>query len=369
MDGENYYEREVVHSQYPRYPISNLIDTVTPPAKIPKSAFKPAGLYPIIDQSQSDIAGYTNDAEALVFSDQPLVIFGDHTCATKLVDVPFAQGADGIKILRTNEDLDPWFLYHILRNKPLENNGYRRHFTLLKKYEIPLPPLEVQRELVTEIEGYQRVINGCRAVADNWRPRIAVDPKWDLVELGKFATVQAGNSAPQGNEYFEDGQYPFIRTADVGAIHRSAAFRGTRDQVNDKAVAEKRLRLFPAGTILFPKSGASTFLNHRVVMAEPAYVASHLAGIICDAAQAEPAFVYYQLCQVDARTLTADQSYPSLRASAIASIPIALPSLPIQQAIVAELDAEGAAVAAARDLALRMSGRIAGAVGRVWGAG
>ena len=172
------------------------------------------------------------------------------------------------------------------------------------------------------------MIDGCQVVADNWLPRIAIDPEWELVELGQIATVQAGNSAPQGNEYFADGQYPFIRTADVGAIHRSTVFHGTRDKVNDKAVVEKRLRLFPAGTILFPKSGASTFLNHRVVMAEPAYVASHLAGIICDATQAEPTFVYYQLCQVDARTLTADQNYPSLRASAIASISIALPPLP-----------------------------------------
>ena len=233
--------------------------------------------------------------------------------------------------------------------------------------EIPLPPLEVQQELVAEIEGYQRVIDGCRAVVDNWRPRIEVDPEWETVAIGKIATVQAGNSAPQGNEYFEGGQFPFIRTADVGAVHRSAHFRGTRDKVNDKAVSEKRLRLFPQGTILFPKSGASTFLNHRVVMAEAGYVASHLTGIICDPAQADPIFVYHQLCQVDARNLTADQNYPSLRAKAIADITIALPPIPVQQAIVAELEAEAAAVEQARGLAERMACRIAAAVGRVWG--
>ena len=367
LNGENYYEREVVHSSYPRYPLGSLIGTVTPPAKIPKSAFKPAGLYPIIDQSQKEIAGYTNDAETLIFPEQPLVIFGDHTCVVKLADVPFVQGADGIKIISTRENLDPGYLYHTLRNKPLESDGYRRHFTLLKKYEIPLPPLDVQRELVAEIKGYQRVIDGCRAVVDNWRPRIAVDPGWEMVAIGKIATVQAGNSAPQGNEYFEGGQFPFIRTADVGAVHRSAHFRGTRDKVNDKAVSEKRLRLFPQGTILFPKSGASTFLNHRVVMAEAGYVASHLTGIICDSAQADPIFVYHQLCQVDARNLTADQNYPSLRARAIADITIALPPIPVQQAIVAELEAEAAAVEQARGLAERMAGRIAAAVGRVWG--
>ena len=49
--------------------------------------------------------------------------------------------------------------------------------------EIPLPPLEVQREIVAEIEGYQRVIDGARAVIDNYRPHIPVDPEWDVLTL------------------------------------------------------------------------------------------------------------------------------------------------------------------------------------------
>ena len=50
---------------------------------------------------------------------------------------------------------------------------------------IPLPPLEVQQEIVAEIEGYQRVIDGARAVVENYRPRIAVDPEWPMVNLGE----------------------------------------------------------------------------------------------------------------------------------------------------------------------------------------
>ena len=42
----------------------------------------------------------------------------------------------------------------------------------LSGFEIPLPPLEAQREIVAEIEGYQKVIDGARAVIDNYRPHI-----------------------------------------------------------------------------------------------------------------------------------------------------------------------------------------------------
>ena len=49
--------------------------------------------------------------------------------------------------------------------------------------EIPLPPLEVQKEIVAEIEGYQKVIDGARAVLDHYRPHIPIHPDWPMVEL------------------------------------------------------------------------------------------------------------------------------------------------------------------------------------------
>ena len=44
------------------------------------------------------------------------------------------------------------------------------------RVKVPLPPLEVQKEIVAEIEGYQKVINGARAVLDNYRPHIPIHP-------------------------------------------------------------------------------------------------------------------------------------------------------------------------------------------------
>jgi restriction endonuclease S subunit len=52
--------------------------------------------------------------------------------------------------------------------------GVTRSF--LFKIRIPLPPLEVQKEIVAEIEGYQKVIDGARAVLDNYRPHIPIHP-------------------------------------------------------------------------------------------------------------------------------------------------------------------------------------------------
>lgn len=156
--------------------------------------------------------------------------------------------------------------------------------------------------------------------------------------LDEIAEIAAGNSAPQEDEYFNDGAFPFVRTSDVGAVHISDCMIGSVDKVNQKAVKELGLRLFPAGTILFPKSGASTFLNHRVVLGKPAYVSSHLACIICDETKALAKFMFQLLCRVDARKITPDQAYPSLRLTEIGSIEIPLPPLSVQKEIVAEIE-------------------------------
>ncbi len=201
---------------------------------------------------------------------------------------------------------------------------------------------------------------------ERYRENGRQDSQFPYRRLDTVAEIVAGNSAPQGEDYFRDGEFPFIRTADVGIVHRSDNFVGPKDKLNQQAVDEKRLRLFPTGTILFPKSGASTFLNHRVVMGEPAYVSSHLAGIVCDEQKALPKYVYNLLCLVDARDITPDQAYPSLRLTEIGAIQIPLPPLEVQRELVAEIEGYQRVIDGARAVIERMEGRIAAAVGRVW---
>ncbi len=173
---------------------------------------------------------------------------------------------------------------------------------------------------------------------DRYRKTLTAESEFPHVQLASVAEIAAGNSAPQDEKYFENGQYLFIRTSDVGEVHLSDSFASSADKLNELAIRELRLRLFPPGAILFPKSGASTFLNHRVVLRESAYVSSHLAVIICDTEKALPAFVYRLLCEIDARKLTPDQAYPSLRLPDIGNIEIPLPPLGIQEQMVAEIE-------------------------------
>ena len=67
----------------------------------------------------------------------------------------------------------PKYLFHLatqLKDDLLKMSG-KTSFNFvsgksLKTVKIPLPPLEVQQQIVAEIEGYQKVIDGARAVVE-----------------------------------------------------------------------------------------------------------------------------------------------------------------------------------------------------------
>lgn len=139
--------------------------------------------------------------------------------------------------------------------------------------------------------------------------------------------------------------HPFIRTSDVGQI-RFGQIATASDLLNDAGV--EKLRLVPKGSILMPKSGASTFLNHRVEMAVDAYVSSHLATIFPRPDRALSRYLLYYLWTVRAQDMIQDHKYPSLTLGLIKSIEIPLPPLEEQKRIVAVLDQAFAALDRAR---------------------
>ena len=168
---------------------------------------------------------------------------------------------------------------------------------------------------------------------------------WTTRNLGEVATVGAGNSAPQDEALFVNGSVPFFRTSDVGRI-RFGDIDTAADSLNERGA--KGLRRFASGTILFPKSGASTFLNHRVMTQVDGCVSSHLATIAARRELAEPRFLLYFLATVQAQDLVQDHAYPSLNLPLIAGIEVPLPPLPEQHRLVAILDEAFEAIATAK---------------------
>ena len=111
-----------------------------------------SGIYPVIDQGKSFIAGYFNDKSKLLEITKPVVIFGDHTRNIKFIDFSFVIGADGVKILCPYEGIFSRYLYHAIQSYDLTNRGYARHFKVLNEKLIPICSFAEQRRIVAKID-------------------------------------------------------------------------------------------------------------------------------------------------------------------------------------------------------------------------
>ena len=137
---------------WPMIKLEDSLEKIKYTNKIKKSAFLKEGTFPIVDQSENFISGYWNKKIDVFKIDNPIVIFGDHTCCFKYIDFDFVLGADGVKIIQPKKQFLSIFLYYLLSNTKIRNLGYSRHFKALKKIKIPLPPLSVQKEIISLME-------------------------------------------------------------------------------------------------------------------------------------------------------------------------------------------------------------------------
>lgn len=120
-----------------------IISVITPTIKVKRNDYLDTGKTPVVSQEIEYISGYCN----LIDKNIPCanyVCFGDHSEHIKYVDFAFVQGADGLKIMRTDEMMvSARYLFHVLSNFYQCHNNYERHFKYLTDTTIPVPPLPV----------------------------------------------------------------------------------------------------------------------------------------------------------------------------------------------------------------------------------
>ena len=124
--------------------------------------------------------------------------------------------------------------------------------TSFSEIEIPLPPLEVQQQIVAEIEGYQKIIDGAKQIVNNYKPTIKINPDWEMVELGSLC-IKITDGSHFSPDTIETG-YPYVTVRDVDG--------GKIDLIGCKKIDERAyLELVKSGCkpqlndVLFSKDG------------------------------------------------------------------------------------------------------------------
>jgi len=139
-------------SSWTRVPFTNVVNVLSTKGHVvDANELSRRGTYPVLTQGDPELDGYTEDASSLYRVDLPLVIFGDHTRALKMAEVPFAVGPN-TKVLSATRGINPRFLFYQLPLLLPDSRGYGRHFQFLATSEIALAPFAEQKRIVAAIE-------------------------------------------------------------------------------------------------------------------------------------------------------------------------------------------------------------------------
>lgn len=228
--------------------------------KLKTSDYKECGKYPIIDQGQETIAGYT-DAEDGVFKEVPVIIFGDHTRVIKYVDKPFFLGADGVKVLRSKYlDANYRYLFYALLDLKIPNTGYNRHFKWLKEAKIQYPTLKQQEKVVGILDKIEKVIAArnkqLNALDELIQARfvemfgdpVVNDKGWKIDTVEKLCKEIYGGGTPSKShpEYYEDGNIPWVSSKDM----KTDVLNDSQIKINQLGVDNSTARMVPVNSVI-----------------------------------------------------------------------------------------------------------------------
>jgi type I restriction enzyme M protein len=286
---------------------------------------------------------------------------------------------DGWLLLRDlHAQLDQDYLYYALGSKPVISQFERSatggvvnnlNSEIVRRVKIPLPPLKVQKEIVAEIEGYQRVIDGARAVLDNYCPHIHIDQNWPTADLGGIFSFKNGLNFTKG------GTVHSVRIIGVGDFQNSLYVPLDRlSEVNvDEPISDEYLVC--EGDILFVRSNGNPELVGRSVIVPAITRPTTFSGFTIRARSntpdALPLFYAHLFKSRDfanmIKTVGQGASIRNLSQAILNQIRVPIPPLAIQKAIVSEMETEQALVAANRELVACFEKKIQTTLGRVWG--
>lgn len=231
---------------------------------------------------------------------------------------------------------------------------------------IPLPPLEIQKEIVAEIESYQKVIDGARTVVENYRPHIPIDPNWPIFKLGEVCDVRDGTH--DSPKYIHEKGYPLVTSknlkdgiidfTDVNLISREDL-----DKINNRSLVDD-------GDIIMPMIG--TIGKPVIVNKDREFAIKNVALIKFNKeSRVLNRFLKNILSSdtIDAyfKNQSAGSTQKFISLAFIRNLSIPIPPIKIQEIIIENIEVEQAIVNSNCNLIKRFEDKIEKTINRVWG--
>lgn len=268
----------------------------------------------------------------------------------------------------------PKFLFYLLKGKKdfliaQSTGGAQPNISqkIIRNLQIPLPPLSVQKDMVAELDSYQKIIDGVRQVVENYKPSIQGDSLRNRVKVGDVVEFISGVTLSVG-ECEDINGIPLITIADVtedGYIKAD----GIR-----KVVTDKKVNYLQKGDLLFNwRNGSKNLVGKTALFnLDGDYIfASFLLGIRPDTKKILSEFLWIVLNQyrVEGRYMQfMRQNVNGLfNREELKDVEIPCPPLDVQKKIVDEIFNEIRLVHQNKQLISIFEGKIKNKLSEIWG--
>lgn len=280
-------------------------------------------------------------------------------------------------VLSNFKNVNVKYLFQILNNSLKENMQLQKlgntmpyiKLGMLQTFLIPLPPLEIQEQVVEQIDGYQKIIDGIQQAVFAWKPRIEIDPKWEKVKLGEISYLITKGTTPttSGGKFTETG-VNFIKveslseTGEIDLKKTSFISKECHEVLKRSQLQENDILFSIAGT----KMGISAIVPNNIL---PANTNQALA-IIRLKHNADPLYVLNYLRSIAIISLIENIKVGvaqfNLSLKQVSELEISLPPLEIQKQIVEKIEFERSGIEKAKELLPTFKQHIKNTIAKLW---
>lgn len=198
--------------------------------------------------------------------------------------------------------------------------------------QIPLPPLSVQEEIVTELDQYQAIIDGAQKVVDNWKPTIEINPEWEKVKLGdeKYFRIEAGGTPSSTETSYWNGDIKWVTLVDLPTDNNVTFIENTERTITKSGLKNSSAKLLPTNSILV--SSRATIGRIAINKVEVATNQGFKNLIIQDFNKINPVFVANMLKHIVPQmlALASGGTFKEISKTSFSTLEIPLPPLPEQ---------------------------------------
>ena len=291
----------------------------------------------------------------------------------------------GFAVLRATERILPEYLYAIIFDdktvsQMIQQMGKGSYPSInqsdVEALQIPLPPLEIQRQLVDEIAAHQRIIDGARQVVEGWKPNLEIElhenlpngaDEWKKVKLGETCSFMTGGTPTSTvKKYYDNGTIPWLVSGD---IHKGEIF-DCEGRITQLGVDNSNAKTLPKDSVLIALNGqGKTRGTVALLRMDNATCNQSLVSINpVNKTNLLPEFLYFQLKSMyqQIRNITGDNQRSGLNMPILKTLEIPLPPPEIQREIVARIETERAIVHGNRELVRLYEEKVKKVIERVW---